>query len=76
MSLSIKQLKKIHGKSVSEKFKVGQKIKGTISNITDFGIFIQVMPGVDGLAHVSDLSWTEHIDHPAISIQKVKKLKL
>lgn len=65
MSLSIKQLEDNPWKSISEKFKVGQKIKGTISNITDFGIFIQLIPGVDGLAHVSDLSWTEHVNHPA-----------
>lgn len=64
MSLSIKQLAKSPWESISSKFKVGDKIKGTISNITDFGIFIQLIPGVDGLAHVSDLSWTEHIDHP------------
>ena len=64
MSLSVKQMQNNPWKVVSEKFKVGEKIKGTISNITDFGIFIQVLPGVDGLAHISDLSWTEHINHP------------
>lgn len=65
MSLSVKQLQDDPWKSVNEKFKVGQVIKGAISNVTDFGIFIQLIPGVDGLAHVSDLSWTEHIDHPS-----------
>lgn len=65
MSLSIKRLEKNPWESVAEQFKVGQKIKGRISNITDFGIFIELLPGVDGLAHISDLSWTEHIDHPA-----------
>lgn len=64
MSLSIKQLEKNPWESISEQFKTGQKIKGTISNITDFGIFVQLMPGIDGLVHISDLSWTEHIDHP------------
>ena len=38
---------------------------GKVSNITDFGVFVQLMPGIDGLVHISDLSWTEHIDHPA-----------
>ena len=75
MSLSIKQLEKNPWEAVDEQFKVGQHIKGTISNITDFGIFVQLLPGIDGLVHISDLSWTEHIDHPAISIKKVKKLK-
>ena len=65
MSLSIKQLDKNPWESVDEQFKVGQKIKGTISNITDFGIFVQLLPGIDGLVHISDLSWTEHIDHPS-----------
>jgi len=65
MSLSIKQLEKNPWESISEKFKPGEKITGTISNITDFGIFVQLVPGVDGLVHISDLSWTEHINHPS-----------
>lgn len=64
MSLSIKQLEKNPWDIVDEKFKIDEKIKGTISNITDFGIFVSLLPGVDGLVHVSDISWTEHIDHP------------
>ncbi len=70
MSLSIKQLQEDPWKSVKDKFTVGQHIKGPITNITDFGVFIQLMPGVDGLAHVSDLSWTEHIDHPGTLYKK------
>ncbi len=65
MSLSIKQLEKNPWQEVDKTFAIGQKIKGKISNITDFGIFVQLMPGIDGLVHISDLSWTEHIDHPA-----------
>lgn len=65
MSLSIKQLEKNPWESISEKFKAGQKISGTISNITDFGIFVQLVPGVDGLVHISDLSWIEHVNHPS-----------
>lgn len=70
MSLSIKQLEKNPWNSVNETFKVGQKIKGTISNITDFGIFVQLLPGIDGLVHISDLSWTEHINHPSDIFKK------
>ena len=51
---------------INEQFKIGQNIKGTISNITDFGFFVELLPGIDGLVHVSDLSWTEHIEHPLI----------
>jgi small subunit ribosomal protein S1 len=64
MSLSIKHLEKNPWESVAEEFKQGQKVKGTISNITDFGMFVLLKPGIDGLVHVSDLSWTEHIEHP------------
>jgi small subunit ribosomal protein S1 len=64
MSLSVKQLSKNPWEQVTEQFTVGQKIKGTISNITDFGIFVQLLPGIDGLVHISDLSWTEHVEHP------------
>ncbi|MCK5632688.1 30S ribosomal protein S1 [bacterium] len=65
MSLSIKQLEQNPWQAIGQKFEISQKIKGTISNITDFGIFVQLMPGVDGLVHISDLSWTEHINHPS-----------
>ncbi len=65
MSLSVKQLEKNPWDAIAEKFNAGDKIKGVISNITDFGIFVQLMPGIDGLVHISDLSWTEHIEHPA-----------
>ncbi len=64
MSLSIKQLEDNPWESIEKQFKVGDKVQGKISNITDFGIFIQILPGIDGLVHISDLSWTEHIDHP------------
>jgi len=46
------------------KFNVGDKIKSTVSNVTDFGIFVQVVPGVDGLVHVSDLS-NQRVNHPS-----------
>ena len=75
MSLSVKQLEKNPWEQVEEQFKVGQKIKGTISNITDFGIFVQLLPGIDGLVHISDLSWTEHIDHPSDIYKKGDKVE-
>lgn len=65
MSLSIKQLENNPWETIEQTFKPEQKIKGKISNITDFGIFVQLVPGIDGLVHISDLSWTEHIDHPS-----------
>lgn len=65
MSLSIKQLTKDPWSTVVESYKKDDRIKGKITNIADFGIFVQIIPGVDGLVHVSDLSWTEHIAHPS-----------
>jgi len=65
MSLSIKQLSKDPWSTVLETYKKDDHIKGKITNIADFGIFVQIIPGVDGLVHVSDLSWTEHIAHPS-----------
>jgi len=70
MSLSIKQLEKNPWDTITDQFTVGQHIKGKISNITDFGIFVQLIPGVDGLVHISDLSWTEHVKHPADMFKK------
>jgi small subunit ribosomal protein S1 len=65
MSLSLKQIQDNPWKTLNEQFKIGDIVKGKISNITDFGIFVQILPGIDGLVHISDLSWTEHIGHPA-----------
>ena len=65
MSLSIKQLEKNPWESIEAAIQSWAiKYKGKISNITDFGVFVQIIPGIDGLVHISDLSWTEHIDHP------------
>ena len=75
MSLSVKQLEKNPWEAVESEFKVGEKVKGAISNITDFGIFVQLKPGIDGLVHVSDLSWTEHIDHPGSLYKKGQEVE-
>ena len=70
MSLSVKQLSQDPWKEVADKFETGDKIKGKITNITDFGIFVQLLEGVDGLVHISDISWTNHLNHPS---EKYKK---
>jgi len=77
MSLSIKQLDKNPWESVAEQFQVGQKIKGTVSNVTDFGVFIQLMPGVDGLVHISQLS-EKFIKHPmeAVAVGDIVKVRV
>jgi len=70
MSLSIKQLSEDPWKKVADTFKVGEKIKGKITNITDFGLFVQLLEGVDGLVHISDISWTDHVTHPGDRYKK------
>jgi small subunit ribosomal protein S1 len=70
MSLSIKKLNKNPWETVMESFKIGDKITGKVSNITDFGVFVQVLNGVDGLIHISDLSWTDHVSHPSEKFKK------
>jgi small subunit ribosomal protein S1 len=75
ISLSIKQLQKSPWEEVSKQFSVGQKIKGKISNITDFGLFVQLVPGIDGLVRISDISWTEHIAHPSDHYKKGEEVE-
>jgi small subunit ribosomal protein S1 len=70
ISLSVKQLEKSPWDTALDEFEIGQHVKGKVSNITDFGLFVQIAPGVDGLVHISDLSWTEHIKHPSDIYQK------
>lgn len=70
MSLSIKQLERNPWDVVADQYTVGQKISGTVTNVADFGVFVQLIPGVDGLVHVSDLSWTSHIKNPADLFKK------
>ena len=75
MSLSVKQLRTDPWKTVADKFKVGEKIKGKISNITDFGLFVQLLEGVDGLVHISDISWTDHVTHPSERYKKGEEVE-
>ena len=65
ISLGMKQLLPNPWDVVEESYPVGAVIEGKIKNITDFGIFIGIEEGIDGLIHVSDLSWTERIKHPS-----------
>ncbi|ADW16235.1 SSU ribosomal protein S1P [Desulfobulbus propionicus DSM 2032] len=70
ISLGMKQLQPNPWDVVEESYPVGSVIEGKIKNITDFGIFIGIEEGIDGLIHVSDLSWTERIKHPSEKYSK------
>jgi len=65
MSLGIKQLKADPWEQIEEKYAVGSKHKATVRNFTNFGVFVEIEEGIDGLIHISDLSWTKKIKHPA-----------
>ncbi len=70
MSLSIKQLTPDPWQTITNKYKAGDRITGKVSNVTDFGIFVELSDGIDGLVHVSDISWTDHISHPGEHYKK------
>ncbi|HEY1046487.1 MAG TPA: 30S ribosomal protein S1 [Bacteroidia bacterium] len=74
MSLGIKQLTPDPWASIVEKYKVGSKHTGVVKNLTSYGLFIELEEGVDGLVHVSDLSWTKKIKHPSEFIKKDEKI--
>ncbi len=65
MSLGIKQLKADPWEAIDEKFKVGSQHTANVRNFTNFGVFVEIEEGVDGLIHISDLSWTKKIKHPS-----------
>ena len=65
MSLGIKQLKNDPWQNIEEKYAVGTKHKAIVRNFTNFGVFVEIEEGVDGLIHISDLSWTKKVKHPA-----------
>ena len=64
MSLGIKQLKPDPWANIEEKYKIGSKHTAKVRNFTNFGVFVEIEEGVDGLIHISDLSWTKKIKHP------------
>ncbi len=65
MSLGIKQLKQDPWENIEEKYPVGSKHTAKVRNFTNFGVFVEIEEGVDGLIHISDLSWTKKIKHPS-----------
>ena len=65
MSLGIKQLKADPWENIEEKYPVGSKHTAKVRNFTNFGVFVEIEEGVDGLIHISDLSWTKKVKHPS-----------
>jgi small subunit ribosomal protein S1 len=70
ISLGMKQLEPNPFASLKEKYPPGTVVKGVVRNIADFGIFVEIEEGIDGLVHISDLSWTQRVKHPSEIYQK------
>ena len=75
ISLGLKQLESNPWETLHEKFPVGTIVEGKVRNLTDFGAFIEIEDGIDGLVHVSNLSWTKRVKHPSEVLKKGDKVK-
>lgn len=65
ISLSLKQLQPHPWEKIEEKYKIGDKVSGRVVSLTDYGAFIEIEKGIEGLIHISEMSWTQHISHPS-----------
>jgi small subunit ribosomal protein S1 len=75
VSLGIKQLEADPWTTVADRYSIGSVVEGRIRKLTDFGAFLEIEEGVDGLVHVSDISWTKHIKHPSEMLKKGQTLQ-
>jgi small subunit ribosomal protein S1 len=75
ISLGLKQIEPNPWEVIGEKFPIGTIIEGQVKNITDFGVFVGVDEGIDGLVHISDLSWTKRVKHPSEMFKKGDTVK-
>ncbi len=76
MSLGIKQLTPDPWINITEKYPVGSKHTGTVRNFTNFGVFVELEEGIDGLIHITDLSWTKKIKHPSEFVNTGDKIEV
>ena len=70
ISLGMKQIEEDPWQTLPAKYPTGTTITGVVRNLTSFGAFVEVEPGIDGLVHISDMSWTRRIEHPSEVVQK------
>ncbi|WP_420454179.1 30S ribosomal protein S1 [Rubrivirga sp.] len=81
ISLGYKQLQEHPWENLAERIVEGMQIEGRVVSITDYGAFVEIEPGIEGLVHISEMSWTEHVKHPTQKVQlgqtvQVKVLKV
>ncbi|MFT4112500.1 30S ribosomal protein S1 [Silvibacterium sp.] len=75
ISLGMKQLQENPWEHLSARYPMGTNVEGRVRNLTDFGAFIEIEDGIDGLVHVSNLSWTKRVKHPSEVLKKGEKVK-
>ena len=75
ISLGMKQLLENPWENLSDRYPAGTVVEGRVRNLTDFGAFIEIEDGIDGLVHVSNLSWTKRVKHPSEVLKKGEKLR-
>ena len=75
ISLGLKQTMNNPWENVEEKYPVGAKVKGTVRNLTNYGAFVELEEGVDGLLHISDMSWVRKITHPSEVVRKNEEIE-
>ncbi|MDH4222561.1 MAG: 30S ribosomal protein S1 [candidate division Zixibacteria bacterium] len=76
ISLGIKQMEPDPWDNMERKYPLGSKVTGRVRNLTPFGVFIEIEEGVDGLVHISDLSWTKRIQHPSEVMRKGERVEV
>ena len=74
ISLGLRQLEPDPWFTIDQKYPVGTKVDGKVRNVTNFGIFVEIEEGIDGLIHISDISWTKRIKHPSEVVKKGDKV--
>jgi small subunit ribosomal protein S1 len=75
ISLGMKQIQDNPWRTLNERYQVGSRVQGRVRNLTDFGAFIEIEDGVDGLVHVSDISWSRRIKHPSEILKKGQEIE-
>ena len=75
ISLGMKQTQSNPWEKVADKYPTGQLVKGRVRNLTNYGAFIEIEEGIDGLLHVSDMSWTRKISHPSELVEKSQEIE-
>lgn len=74
ISLGMKQLEPDPWDNIADRYPPGTVMRGKVRNITNFGVFVEIEPGIDGLVHISDLSWTKRIRHPSEMVKKNQEM--